>query len=45
MSEDNFGLRLKRYAEVGGAVGGLAAKLAGQRQAGQLSIVGDVLAK
>ena len=34
MSEDNFGLRLKRYAEVGGAVGGLAAKLAGQRYLG-----------
>lgn len=34
MSEDSFGLRLKRYAEVGGAVGGLAAKLAGQRYLG-----------
>jgi predicted unusual protein kinase regulating ubiquinone biosynthesis (AarF/ABC1/UbiB family) len=34
MSEDGFGLRLKRYAEVGGAVGGLAAKLAGQRYLG-----------
>jgi len=34
VSEDGFGLRLKRYAEVGGAVGGLAAKLAGQRYLG-----------
>src|ERR1700761_9578746 len=32
--EDNLARRVRRYARVGGAVGGLAARLAGQRYLG-----------
>lgn len=40
-TEDGFGVRIKRYGQVGGAVAGLAAKLAGEKYLGRTIMRGE----
>jgi predicted unusual protein kinase regulating ubiquinone biosynthesis (AarF/ABC1/UbiB family) len=40
-TEDGFGVRIKRYGQVGGAVAGLAARLAGEKYLGHTIIRGE----